>query len=72
VRLLPGNIQDAMDLFEGSKLMREILGEKNVEKYLSYKRAAADRSPKDLGTLVKNSEIIYHHEVTNQALWNTF
>jgi glutamine synthetase len=72
VRLLPGNIQDAMDLFEGSKLMREILGEQNVEKYLSYKRAAADRSPKDLGTLVKNSEIIYHHEVTNQALWNTF
>lgn len=72
IRMLPSTIQEAMDLFEGSKLMREILGERNVEKYLSYKRAAADRSPRDLGTLVKNSEIIYHHEVTNQALWNTF
>jgi hypothetical protein len=26
--------------------------------------------PKELGTRIKNSEVIYHHEVTNQALWN--
>ena len=70
--LLPGTIQEAIGLFEGSALMREILGETNVEKYLSYKRMAADRSPRDLGTRVKTSEIIYHHEVTNQALWNLF
>lgn len=72
VQLLPGTIQEAAGLFEASSLMRKLLGEHNVEKYLSYKRMAADRSPRDLGTLVKTSEIIYHHEVTNQALWNRF
>jgi glutamine synthetase len=72
VRYLPGTIQESIDLFAGSKLLRNLLGEVNVEKYLSYKQAAADRSPRNLGTRVKTSEIIYHHEVTNQALWNEF
>lgn len=72
VRYLPGTIQESIDLFAGSKLLRNLLGEVNVEKYLSYKQAAADRSPRSLGTRVKTSEIIYHHEVTNQALWNEF
>lgn len=72
VRLLPGTIQEALAQFEGSRLMRDILGERNVTKYLSYKQTAADRSPGSLGTKVKTSEIIYHHEVTNQALWNDF
>jgi glutamine synthetase len=72
VRLLPGTIQEAIAYFEGSHLMRRILGETNVEKYLSFKQMAADRSPRALGTQIKTSEIIYHHEVTNQALWNMF
>lgn len=72
VEFLPGTIQEAISLFAGSELMRTILGERNVEKYLSYKQLAADRSPRDLGTLIKTSEIVYHHEVTNQALWNRF
>lgn len=71
-RLLPGTIQEAIDLFTPSQQMRKLLGETNVEKYLSYKQMAADRSPRNLGTLVKTSEIIYHHDVTNQALWNMF
>ncbi len=71
-RLLPGTIQEAIDLFGSSKLLQKVLGEVNTEKYLSYKQAAADRSPRNLGTEVKTSEIIYHHEVTNQALWNRF
>jgi glutamine synthetase len=71
-RLLPGTIQEAIVGFESSALARKILGERNVEKYLSYKQAAADRSPRSLGTQIKTSEIIYHHEVTNQALWNEF
>jgi glutamine synthetase len=70
--LLAGTIQEAIELFERSELMRKVLGETNVEKYLSYKQAAADRSPRNLGTLIKTSEIIYHHKVTNQALWNAF
>jgi glutamine synthetase len=72
IRLLPGTIQEAIESFEASSLMRRILGETNVEKYLSYKQMAADRSPRALGTQIKTSEITYHHEVTNQALWNMF
>ncbi len=29
-------------------------------------------SPKDLGKNIKTSEVIYHHEATNQVLWNNF
>ena len=36
------------------------------------KETIANRSPKDLGILVKKEEIIYHHEVTNQYLWYNF
>lgn len=71
-RFLPDNINDAIKLFKSSDFMTSILGEENKDKYVSYKQAAADRSPKALGTFVKDSEIIYHHEVTNQVLWNEF
>lgn len=72
VRLLPGTIYDAIKAFKQSDFMRKILGEMNTEKYVDFKQAVADRSPKELGSNIKTSEIIYHHEVTNQALWNTF
>jgi glutamine synthetase len=72
VRLLPGTIYDAIKVFKQSDFIREILGEMNAEKYVDFKQAVADRSPKELGNNIKTSEIIYHHEVTNQALWNTF
>lgn len=72
IRILPGTIHEAISLFEESKLMKDLLGETNVEKYLVHKREASDRSPRNLGTQIKTSEIIYHHEVTNQALWNMF
>lgn len=72
MRFLPGNINDAIKLFKSSDFMSKILTETNKEKYVAHKQAAADRSPKELGTLVKTSEIVYHHEVTNQVLWNTF
>lgn len=72
LRFLPDNIHDAIKLFKTSEFMNKILGENNKEKYLAFKQAAADRSPKELGNFIKTSEIIYHHEVTNQVLWNTF
>lgn len=72
VRLLPGTIYDAIKAFKQSDFMRKILGEVNTEKYVSFKQEVADRSPKELGNRIKTSEIIYHHEVSNQALWNTF
>jgi glutamine synthetase len=71
-RFLPDNINDAIRLFKASEFITKILGEDNKDKYAAYKQAASDRSPKALGTIVKPSEIIYHHEVTNQILWNTF
>ncbi len=72
LRYLPGTIQDALKLFKSSEYVEKILGLENKTKYVSFKEAVADRSPKDLGTLIKDSEILYHHEVTNQVLWNTF
>jgi glutamine synthetase len=72
LRFLPDNINDAIRLFKGSDFITNILGPENKEKYVSYKQAAADRSPRELGAKVKDSEVIYHHEVTNQLLWSDF
>lgn len=72
LRFLPGTIHDAVRLFKASDFVAEILGQENKDKYLSFKEAAADRSPKELGGKVKTSEVIYHHEVTNQVLWGNF
>ena len=72
MRFLPGTISDAIRTYKSSNFVEKILGTENKDKYLSYKVAAADRSPKELGNLIKKSEIIFHHEVTNQTLWNTF
>lgn len=71
-RFLPDNINDAIKLFKSSDFITSILGEENKDKFVSYKQAVADKSPKALGTFVKDSEIIYHHEITNQVLWNEF
>jgi glutamine synthetase len=72
LRFLPGSIHDAIRIYKTSEFMTRILGESNKEKYLAYKQAVADRSPLELGTRVKTGEIIFHHEVTNQVLWNSF
>ncbi|MEK7534243.1 MAG: glutamine synthetase family protein [Patescibacteria group bacterium] len=72
LRFLPGTINDAMKLFKSSEFIDRILGPSNKEKYLSFKQASADRCPKELGVRVKTSEIIFHHEITNQVLWNSF
>jgi glutamine synthetase len=36
------------------------------------KQNAADRCPRLLGTFVKTPEVMYHHAVYNQFLWNKF
>ncbi len=71
-RFLPDNIHDAIRLFKTSRLVSEILGEDSHAKYVELKQMAADRCPKALGTRIKRSEVIFHHEVTNQLLWNMF
>lgn len=72
LRFLPDNIYDAIAGMKSSKFMTDVMGEESKEKFIRYKQMAADRSPKELGTTVKRTEVVYHHEVTNQLLWNSF
>jgi glutamine synthetase len=72
VRYLPGNIHDAIRLYRGSDFLKDTLGAAPHEKYAAHKQAAADRSPKELGTIVKTSEVLFHHDVTTQMLWHKF
>ena len=71
-QFLPDNIYDAIQAFRGSQYMTELLGEEVQQKFADLKQAAADRCPRALGTLIKRSEVMFHHEVTNQFLWNMF
>jgi glutamine synthetase len=71
-RYLPDNIYKAIADFRDSKWIAEILGPDVQGRYVDLKQAAADRSPRELGTFVKGSEVQYHHEVYNQSLWNLF
>ncbi|MBI4133659.1 glutamine synthetase, partial [Candidatus Uhrbacteria bacterium] len=72
VRFLPDNIYDGISLFKASKFTTDIIGEESREKIIKFKQLSADRCPKALGTVIKDSEVLLHHEVTNQLLWNNF
>jgi glutamine synthetase len=72
IRLLPGNIIDAIRLFKSSGLTSMLYGEEVRDKFAELKQMAADRCPKQLGTLIKPAEVQFHHEVTNQWLWSMF
>lgn len=71
-RFLPSNIYDAIRLFKSSEFATEMLGESTKEKFVERKLSAADRSPRDLGTMVKTGEVVFHHDVTNQHIWRMF
>jgi glutamine synthetase len=71
-RYLPDHIQQAIHDFKSSKWIGAILGADVQGRFADLKQAAADRSPRELGTFVKASEVQYHHEVYNQFLWNLF
>lgn len=71
-RFLPDNIHDAIRLCKTSEFTTSILGTQVKEKFIERKQASADRCPKELGAIVKTSEILFHHEVTNQYLWSKF
>lgn len=71
-RYLPGTIHDAIRIYKASEFVDTLLGEDVKQKYLAPKQAAANRSGSELGTRIKSEEIIHHHEVTNQILWNSF
>jgi glutamine synthetase len=71
-RYLPDHIQQAIEDFKASKWIGDILGTDVQSRFVDLKQATANRSPRDLGTFVKGSEVQYHHEVYNQSLWNLF
>jgi glutamine synthetase len=71
-RFLPDNIHDAIRLFKSSPFVAELLGEEVQRKFAEVKQTSADRCPKALGGVIKAAEVQFHHEVTNQYLWNMF
>jgi glutamine synthetase len=70
--ILPDNIYDALNDFEESPFVKSLLGCDIAGRYAGLKRASADRCPRLLGNRIKRAEIQFHHEVTNQSLWNNF
>lgn len=72
IKKLPGTIDQALRAFKKSEFIKEVMLEENREKYAALKEHSADRCPRELGTRVKAGEVWYHHEVTNQVLWNKF
>lgn len=71
-RFLPDNINDAIRLFKSSKFVADLLGEQVQTRFAEVKQASAERCPRALGSLIKTAEVQFHHEVTNQYLWNKF
>jgi glutamine synthetase len=72
VKILPANIYTAIEDFRKGGFMHELIGEENAEKYAALKETSAHRCPRELGTMVKSEEILFHHEVTNQYIWGRF
>ena len=69
---LQGNVYEAISDFRKSSFMKEIIGEEVLEKYVERKLASADRCPRELGSIVKTEEVLFHHDVTNQSIWGRF
>ncbi|HEY2861340.1 MAG TPA: glutamine synthetase family protein [Terracidiphilus sp.] len=71
-RFLPDHIQAAIADFKASSWIPEVLGSDVQGRYADLKQAAADRCPRELGSIVKGCEVQFHHGVYNQSLWNLF
>lgn len=69
---LPDNVYDAIQDFSSSDFITEILGADVQERFVDLKLESADRCPRKLGTLIKASEIQFHHDVSTQYLWSKF
>ncbi len=71
-RYLPDNIYKALTDFKDAEWTTTLLGDDVKQRYAELKQASADRCPRLLGTIVKASEVQFHHDVYNQLLWNIF
>ncbi|MBX3065238.1 MAG: glutamine synthetase [Anaerolineae bacterium] len=70
--VLYDNIYDGIEGFSKSKYITSLLGADVQSRFASLKQMQADRCPRALGTLIKQAEVQFHHEVYNQALWSQF
>jgi glutamine synthetase len=70
--ILPDNVYDAITHFQNSEFSEQVLSPDVRDRYAELKLASADRCPRRLGSTIKTSEVQFHHEVTNQYLWNKF
>jgi glutamine synthetase len=66
---LPGSLSDAVDSFERSAWIQKTLPTKLREGLIHWKRAVAERSPRDLGSRIKRSEVWFHHLLVTQETW---
>lgn len=71
-RYLPDNIYTALEDFRSAAWTTELLGADVKQRYADLKQASADRCPRLLGTVVKQAEVQFHHDVYNQLLWGKF
>ncbi|MHB1021876.1 MAG: glutamine synthetase family protein [Acidobacteriaceae bacterium] len=71
-RYLPDNVYTAIENFRAAEWTSALLGEDVKARYADLKQASADRCPRLLGTIVKPSEVQFHHDVYNQLLWGQF
>jgi glutamine synthetase len=71
-RYLPDNIYTALEDFRTAEWTTELLGGDVKARYADLKQGSADRCPRLLGTIVKECEIQFHHDVYNQLLWGQF
>jgi glutamine synthetase len=70
-KFLPDTIEKAIKAFKKSEFIEEILGKSNRDKFVELKEIVAKRIPKNQDVnSIDASEILLHHEVTNQYLWN--
>jgi glutamine synthetase len=70
--ILPDNIYDAIHHLCSSPHAASLLGPEVRDRFADLKRASADRCARLLGSTIKPAEVQFHHEVTNQYLWNRF
>ena len=71
-RYLSDNIYSALEKYRAAEWTTTLLGADVKARYGDLKQASADRCPRLLGTIVKPSEVQFHHDVYNQLLWNIF
>ena len=49
---------------QAGRVLKTVTGAASHKKHMSHKQAAADQSPKELGSIVKSSEVLFRHDLS--------